>query len=56
MRKVRKVLVIIDGGGTPKAQLKNIIQDGATENGYTTTEYPVDSSGDISLYYKIKKD
>ena len=56
MRKVRKILVIIDGGATPKAQLKSIIDDGATENGYTATEYPVDSSGDISLYYKITKD
>lgn len=55
MRKVRKVLVIIDGGVSPKVQLKSIIEDGATENDYTATEYPVDGSGDIGLYYKIKK-
>ena len=56
MRDIRRVLVIIDGGAIPKNQLKSIIEDGATENGYTTTEYSVDSSGETSLYYKITKD
>ena len=55
MRDIRRILVIIDGGVTPKTQLKSIIEDGAAENDYTATEYPIDSSGDISLYYKITK-
>lgn len=56
MRSIKKVLFIVDGGVTPKTQLKNIIESGCTEQGYTAVEYPVDSSGDISLYYKITKD
>jgi len=55
MRTIREVLILIDGGATPKLQFKNIISDGATENDYTATEYPVDSSGDTSLYFKIIK-
>ena len=56
MRSIKKVLFIVDGGVTPKTQLKNIIESGCTEQGYTAVEYPVDSSGDISLYYKITND
>jgi len=56
MRVIREVFIIIDGGASPKIQLKNIIQDGCTENGYTAVEYPVDSPGDVSLYCKITKD
>ena len=55
MRDIKAFYVIIDGGATPKNQLKSIIQDGCTEEGYSYVEYPVDSSGDISLYYKLEK-
>ena len=56
MRDIRRILIIIDGGATPKNQLKSIIEDGVTATDYTATEYSVDSSGETSLYYKITKD
>jgi hypothetical protein len=56
MRTAKLFLFIVDGGATPKNQLKSIIEDGCTEEGYSYVEYPVDSSGDISLYYKVTKD
>ena len=56
MRNIRKILFIVDGGITPVSQVKSIIESGATENSYTAVEYSVDSSGDVSLYYKITKD
>ena len=56
MRVIKLFYFAVDGGATPKTQLKSIIQDGCTEEGYSYVEYPVDSSGDISLYYKITKD
>lgn len=55
MRDIRRYIVIIDGGASPKVQFKSIVQAGATANDYTAVEYPVDSSGDISIYYKITK-
>lgn len=56
MRVAKLFLFVVDGGAAPKAQLKNIIQDGCVEEGYSYVEYPVDGSGDTSLYYKITKD
>jgi hypothetical protein len=55
MRNIRKILFIVDGGVAPVGQVKNIIESGAAANSYTVTQYDVDSSGDVSLYYKIKK-
>ena len=55
MRKINEVLFVIDGGVTPKAQLKNILESGCTENGYSYEEISVDSSGDASLYFRFIK-
>jgi hypothetical protein len=55
MRGVKRVCVAIDGGATPVVQLKAIISSGATARGYTQQEYTVDSSGDVSLCYKLEK-
>ena len=56
MRKINKVFFVIDGGVTPKNQLKNIIQSGCAENGYSYEEISIDGSGDVSLYFKIAKE
>jgi hypothetical protein len=55
MRGAKFFFFIVDGGASPKVQLKSIIQDGCTAENYSYVEYPVDSSGDTSLYYKITK-
>lgn len=55
MRTSKFFFFIVDGGATPKAQLKHIIEDGCVECGYSCVEYSVDSSGDTSIYYKIAK-
>jgi len=56
MRKIKEVFFIIDGGASPKNQLKGILQSGCTENGYSYEEISVDSSGDVSLYFKFVKE
>lgn len=55
MRAVIELFAIIDGGASPKVQFKSLFESGCTERDYTVVEYPVDSSGDISLYYKLTK-
>ena len=55
MRTVVRMAVLIDGGATPKAQFKNLFEKGCSERGYSAEEYPVDSSGDTSIYYKVVK-
>ncbi len=54
MRAIQTIRFLVDGGASPKTQLKNIIESGCDERGYTDVEYPVDGSGDTGLYYKIE--
>jgi hypothetical protein len=56
MRRIHEILFIVDGGVSPKNQLKNIIQSGCTAEEYSYDEISVDSSGDVSLYFKLVKE
>lgn len=55
MRSIVVSHFIVDGGASPKIQLKGIIEDGCDARDYDYQEYDVDSSGDVSLYYKLVK-
>ena len=56
MRAVVRLKVLVDGGVTPVAQFKSLFEAGCVERGFVAEEYPVDSSGDTALYYKIEKE
>ena len=56
MRAFVRVAVLIDGGVTPVSQFKTLFEAGCVDRGFSAVEYPIDSSGDISVYYKIEKE
>lgn len=54
-REVVRLAILIDGGVSPKVQFKNLFESSCTDRGFSFTEYPIESSGDTALYYKIEK-